>query len=267
MSEVHERRLYGHRGASASVAENTMESFQRAIVDGANAIELDVHVSADGHAVVSHDADGRRRAGVRRAIRDCSMSELRGWNVGASHEGVLARMPTFDEVLEAFPGVRLNVDIKPPDVSAVPRVLEAIERHRAAGRVTLASFHQAVLSALVRQRFAGEIGLGPSEVVQLWLGLTRLSRRFRPRGVAVQIPPRFRGLRLDTPAFIARCHALGLRVDYWVVNDPNAARVLLEAGADGIMSDEPATIAPVMSATSSFRPCSPDAPTDRTARR
>ena len=64
-------------------------------------------------------------------------------------------------------------------------------------------------------------------------------------GNAAHIPVHYGTVRLDRPRFIARCRALGLRVDYWVVDDPQKARQLLDAGATGIMSDDPALIAPV----------------------
>jgi glycerophosphoryl diester phosphodiesterase len=52
-------------------------------------------------------------------------------------------------------------------------------------------------------------------------------------------------IRFDRPAFLAKCHSLGLRVDYWVVDDPAEAKRLLDLGADGIMTNDPAAIRPV----------------------
>jgi glycerophosphoryl diester phosphodiesterase len=110
--------LYAHRGAPTELPENTLPSFRRALV-GATAIETDVHLTRDGHVVISHDPDGRRNAGVARAIRDATLAEVRMWDVGrafrAAHPDAPPQsftMPTLAEVLDELPGVPLNVDIK-----------------------------------------------------------------------------------------------------------------------------------------------------------
>jgi len=93
-----------------------------------------------------------------------------------------------------------------------------------------------------------------------WQGRTALTKievaalRFVPpvlsrlivRGHAAQVPVRYGMIRLDRPSFLRRCRRLGIRADYWVVNDREQARQLLAAGATGIMSDDPATMLPVM---------------------
>ena len=98
-------RIYAHRGASAELPENTMPAFRRAVALGADALELDIHATADGVLVVSHDPDGRRMAGVARRLADITWDEASRWDVGGG-----ARMPTFEEVVRAFPDVPLNVD-------------------------------------------------------------------------------------------------------------------------------------------------------------
>src|SRR5262245_31233802 len=74
--------LYAHRGASAELPENTIEAFLRALEVGATAIETDVHLTRDGHVVVSHDPSGERAAGVPRRICDATLAEVKAWDVG-----------------------------------------------------------------------------------------------------------------------------------------------------------------------------------------
>ena len=243
-----ERRLYGHRGASQRLPENTLPAFARALEDGADAIETDVHLTADGHVVISHDDSGERRAGVNRLIRQCTWDEVSRWVVGRTPEGEALRMPSLGEALERFPAVRFNVDIKTKSKDAALRTMDVVSRHNATDRVTLASFHDEVLGVLHDEQYGGAISLGPREVLQVIFAPRFVSRRIGVRGSAVQVPTRVKLLRLDTREFIARCHSLGLRVDYWVINDPDEARRLLDLGADGIVTDDPATIAPVMQA-------------------
>lgn len=240
-------RLYGHRGAPAHLPENTLPAFDRALADGANSLELDVHPTADGHFVVAHDPDGRRTAGVDEYIRDIRLDEVRRWNVapadgssGHAHIGV----PTLEEVLEAFPGVPMSIDLKPDEPDAVPPLLEIVARHSAEGHVTLASFSNRVVHRMRKLGYPGRTTLSKSEVAVLRFLPRALARHF-VKGDSAHIPVVHTGIRLDGRRFIERCRALGLRVDYWVVDDAEEARRLLDAGATGIMSDDPAAIAPV----------------------
>src|SRR5262245_56469363 len=98
-----------------------MISFERAAELGVDVLETDVHLSADGHVMVSHDADGLRAARVARSIRTCTLAELRGWDAGRAFVDGHGRtpfagrghsIPTLAEVLERFPRMALNIDIK-----------------------------------------------------------------------------------------------------------------------------------------------------------
>jgi len=244
---AHELRLYGHRGASARLPENTLPAFAAALEDGANALELDIHRTADGHFVVAHDPDGHRTAGIAQHIRELSLREVLSWNVAVGANGSDLdphNMPTLDEVLGAFPGVPMSIDLKPDDPDAVPSLLEVVARHGAEERVTLASFSTRVIRRIRGLGYPGRTTLSKLEVALVRFLPATVARRFIT-GDAAHIPMRHGIVRLDGPPFIARCRALGLRVDYWVVNDPQEARRLLAAGATGIMTDDPARIAPV----------------------
>ncbi|MCU0306077.1 MAG: hypothetical protein MUC56_18635 [Thermoanaerobaculales bacterium] len=231
-------RLYAHRGASARAPENTLPAFEIALADGANALELDIHRTADGHFVVAHDPDGSRLAGRPDAIRDLRLAELRGWRLGD------ASVPTLAEVLEAFPSTPLSVDLKPDDPTAVAPLLELIAAHGGEDRVTIASFHDHLVRRVRRLGWPGRTALTHTEVAALRLAPFAVARRL-VRGQAAQVPVRSGLVRLDRRAFLERCRRLGLRADYWVVNDPGEARALLAAGATGVMTDDPALIAPV----------------------
>ena len=245
----HELRLYGHRGASALLPENTLAAFERALADGANALELDVHPTADGHFVVAHDPDGQRMAGTAEHIHAITLDRVKKWMIGhGSGRGDLGHytVPSLAETLEAFPGVPMSIDLKPDDPNAVPPLLEVVARHGAEDRLTLASFSTRVVQRMRGLGYPGRTTLSKLEVALIRFLPTSVARRY-VMGNAAHIPVAHSGIRLDRPRFIARCRALGLRVDYWVVDDPQKARQLLDAGATGIMSDNPAAIAPVFS--------------------
>jgi glycerophosphoryl diester phosphodiesterase len=240
-------RLYGHRGAPAHLPENTLPAFEKALADGANALELDVHPTADGHFVVAHDPDGRRMAGIAEDIRSSTLAQVKRWNVavGTGRRDLECHtVPSLAELLEAFPEVPMSIDLKPDDPEAVPPLLEIVARHGAEGRVTLASFSTRVVRKIRTLGYPGRTTLSKSEVAVLRFLPGAVAKRY-VTGDAAHIPVVHNGIRLDGRRFIARCRKFGLRVEYWVVDDPEEARRLLDLGATGIMSDDPALIAPV----------------------
>ncbi len=245
-------RLYAHRGAAAEQPEKTLPSFRRALDLGADALEMDAHLTSDGIVVVSHDPDGNRMAGVDREIRRSQLSEVQSWDVGRGFVGKGGgrpfsgyRIPTLEEVLVEFPGVVLNVDVKQEAPDMVLAMLALLRKLRAQERVILASFSNRTIARLRQLGYEGPTSLGPAQMIELLLVPRPLLGLLPRRGQAVQIPPRERGIPLATRWLIEKCHRLGLRVDYWTINDPVIARALLAIGADGIMTDDPALIAPV----------------------
>lgn len=239
--------IYAHRGASFELPENTIEAFALALEIGAGALETDAHMTRDGHVVLSHDPTGEHCAGVKRAIADASFSEVRSWDVGARFQprrpgkftaGVRYRMPTLEEALEAFPSIYFNVDAKQTEPDMIPALLRAVDRCGAASRVRIASFSGRNLRRVRRRGYAGETGMSPGEVARLMFLPRPALRWYRPAGDAAQVPRRAYGIAFDRQSAIDRFHAVGLRVDFWTIDDPAEARRLLAMGADGIMTDD-----------------------------
>lgn len=256
--------LYAHRGTPLDLPENTMPGFRRALELGVGALETDVHMTRDGHVVVSHDPDGRRLAGVDAEIRASTFSEVSRWDVGARFAsrggepfaGRGFRVPLFEELLAETPGVPINIDVKQREPDMVGPLLALLDRLGAAERVLIASFSSATLREVRRRGYPGRTSLGMSEAVRLLTLPRRLLRRFPlPTNVA-QISTRFeapgRALRVELgrPWVIDKCHALGVRVEYWTVNDPDEAVALWRRGADGVMTDDPAALVPALASLS-----------------
>jgi glycerophosphoryl diester phosphodiesterase len=239
----------GHRGAAAERPENTMESFERAVELGVDVLETDAHMTSDGRVVLSHDGDGRRMAGVGWRIAGSTLREVQRWDVGwgfvdrhgdrpFSCRGV--RIPELGEVLASFRDVRVNVDVKQRTPWMVEPLLRVLRGHEE--RVTIASFHDDVVHAVRARGYRGATALSAREVQALLVLRGPLRHVWPVRGQAAQVPVRVGRLRLDTRAFVERCHARDIRVDYWVVNEPAEARTLLERGADGLITDDPARL-------------------------
>ena len=239
-------RIFAHRGARADSPENTIEAFQHALSAGANALELDVHASRDGVLVVIHDDHGRRIAGIDENVAEVSFRQIATWRVQyPDGSPSTASVPTLTDVLDQFPGIPLSVDLKVDDTAVADVLVELICDRNAQRSVTLASFHQRIMNHLHARAYPGPTALSRLEVAAVRFLPGILARRL-VRGTAAQIPRASGLVRLDRAPFITRCRQLGLRVDYWVVNQPSEALSLLERGATGVMTDDPVAVAPAV---------------------
>ncbi len=164
----HDFRLYAHRGASAELPENTLPAFRRALEIGVDALEMDVHLTRDGHPLVSHDEHAGRMGGVKARWSELDLAEAQRVDLGQGfvapdggrpHVGKGFRAPTFEEVLVELPGVRVNVDIKQARPPMVSPLLRLIRKLKAEDRVTLASFQTRTLLAVRQRGYGGETAL------------------------------------------------------------------------------------------------------------
>jgi glycerophosphoryl diester phosphodiesterase len=226
--------VLAHRGLATAAPENTLLAFVRALAAGAAYLETDVHASADGVAVISHDPDLRRVAG-----RDVRISQLTAAELSRIDLGEGQGFPTLAEALDAFPDARFNIDVK--DAAAAGPAADAILAARATSRVLIGSFSGRRRLAAVR-RLPGvatsisSLGVAVT-VIAAKLGARPLVRRAL-RGVdAVQIPLRVLGMRATTRRVIDAVHDAGAEMHVWTINDPAVMRRLLDRGVDGIISD------------------------------
>ncbi len=246
------QRIYAHRGAASEVPENTIASFRRAMECGATALEMDVHGTVDGCVVVSHDLDTARMTGVHRIITETTLADLQQLDAGYGFidgqgnrpwAGKGLTIPTLDKVLEEFPKVIINIDVKQSKPCIVDSVIEITRRHEAEHRVTLASFHHNTVRTIRKRGYRGATALSPMEIAGVLVLPLWVLRRWLPENLACQIPIQRGRIHLANSRFIAKCHSLGIRVDFWTINDQDVAKRLLAMGADGIMTDDPRRIA------------------------
>ncbi len=229
-----------------------MPAFERAVEIGVDSLEMDVQLTRDDQLIVVHDDTAARTAAAQVAWAQLDLESARRLDVGwgfltpdgmRPFAGKGIGVPTFEQVLDAFPTVPINVDLK--GGRAVEIMLELLRRKQAEHRVTLASFQTRTALAVRRHGFPGETALSQGEVVALLSLPGVLWRQLPYTGTAAQIPVRHGAIRFDRAAFIAKCHSLGLRVDFWTVDDRAEAARLLELGADGIITNDPAAIRPL----------------------
>lgn len=249
-----------HRGAPASAPENTFAAFDRAISDGADALEIDVRLSADGRLVVIHDGTVDRTTDGSGEVGSLSLDEISGLDAGyrfASGGGYPCRdrglsVPTLAETLGRYPEVPFNIEIKDKDPQAAREAVRVVSSSDATRRVVLASRDHAVIDE-VRDASEGRIPTGASGREALFfvlLGRVGLAPRLDPEYDRLQLPPNYRGFDLITPELIADAGGEGVRVDVWTVNDAARMNRLLDLGVDGIITDRPDVLRSVIASRS-----------------
>ncbi|GAA1990880.1 glycerophosphodiester phosphodiesterase [Nocardiopsis rhodophaea] len=213
--------------------ENTALAFQHAIDLGYRYLETDVHATSDGVLLAFHDDTLDRTTDRSGAIADLPYSEVAQARVGGSEP-----VPVLEDLLGSWPEARFNIDIKSD--AAVWPLVRVLRRTGAWDRVCVGSFDQLRLDR-ARAAFDRPVATscGPVDVARLrFASFTPLLGWLARRGVeAVQIPLRMRGFPLLSRDVIATAHRLGMQVHVWTINDPALMARLLDAGVDGIVSD------------------------------
>ncbi len=211
-----------------------MLAFMEAVALGVSHVETDVHASADGVAIVSHDDTLERVASRPERVADLTAEELARVPLGLGQT-----LPSLREALDAFPDTRFNIDIKSAD--AVIPTVQAVRDAYARDRVLLTSFSER------RRRAAVELLPGvatsasaPRFVAALLAAASgaRPLQRLALRGLdALQVPEKTLGLTVSTPRILNAFHRVGIEVHVWTVNEVADMRRLLDAGIDGLVTD------------------------------
>ncbi len=229
-----------HRGASAIAPPNTLAAFRRAAQLGADGVELDVHLSADGVPVVIHDftvdatTDGTGRVG------EMPLAALKELDAGSRFDPAFAgeRIPTLEEVFTEVGGrLLINVELKSMPGNDYPgleaAVAALIRRHDLTAQVLVSSFNPFAL-----RRFRREM---PEVPIGFLYETAPLSRAARLAAAVVGLRPHavHPWWGMITPQTVRRAHARGRRVVAWTVDDPAAMARLAEWGVDAIITNHP----------------------------
>lgn len=247
-------RVIGHRGAAAVAPENTLPSFAHAVEVGADAVELDLHASSDGHLVVIHDPTLERTTDRRGTVESSTLSELREADAGHGFtpdrgatfpfRGQGVRIPTLEDVLETIGDLPVVAEIKSPGAGRA--MGEWLQRNPARERILVGGFKREEVDPAgrhARWRCAYHDELRR----YVLLGKCGLGRLAVPRDVdAAMVPERRGAVRIVTRAFVRRAHADGLGVFVWTVNRPADIRRLFDWGVDGLVSDVPGRVRRVL---------------------
>jgi glycerophosphoryl diester phosphodiesterase len=270
--------VFAHRGGAALRPENTILAFDHGLSLGADGIELDVHLSRDGIAVVHHDATLERTTDGRGPLAALTAAELARLDAGhwftppgnphspagpspaAAREpalypfrGLAGGVPTLEDVLRRYTDARFIVELKVNDPVLAHRAIDAIRGAKAVERTALGSFGRRVLRAA--REYEPRIPTGASRE-ETRLALYRSWVRWpvrRPRYQEFQVPELSGSTRVVSPRFVQYAHEAGVAVRVWTVNDEADMRRLLEWGVDALISDCPDVAVKLVSSRTAAR--------------
>jgi len=230
---------FAHRGGTEAHPENSLAAFRHAVDLGFSYLETDVHATSDGVVIAFHDV-----ALDRVTDRVGRISELTWAEVSEARLDGTEPIPLMEDLLTAFPEVRINID--PKDDRVVDPLVEVLNRHEALDRVCLGSFSD---RRLRRCRDLLGPGLctsaGPLAVARIRLSSFGLPTG-RPSARCLQVPVRQGRIPLVDRRFVDHAHDRGLQVHVWTIDDPMEMHRLLDLGVDGIMTDQPSVLRSVL---------------------
>lgn len=242
--------LLAHRGWSSVAPENTLVAFERALEAGAEVLECDVQLSADGVVVVIHDPRLDRTTDGSGRVRERTWAQIRRLDAGYSQrfDDTFAGepVPRLEEVLDMARGrARVFVEIKPESVglargerSVEARTVAAARRTGTLDELRVLSFSPRAL-AQVRAR-APEVPLG---LVFRWWRHRRVVSEAEAAGAGYLVA--FAARLHARPEIVAAAHERGIRVGSYVVDDEVVLGRMLEIGVDGIATNRVGELLPV----------------------
>jgi glycerophosphoryl diester phosphodiesterase len=240
-----------HRGSSEALAEHTLGAYRRAVREGADALECDVRLTADGHLVCLHDRRVERTSDGRGVVSSLELADLHDLDF-ASWKGNTTEVPDHDDSRR---------------VLTLNRLLDMVAAEERRVEVAVETKHPTRYAGLVERRLVellesyGWGGSGPDKRVRVmsysWASLRRVHERapglttvylmdrvpLRLRDGALPRGVRIAGLSIDTvreyPQQVPRLHANGNQVHVHVVNEDADVRICLSLGVDAIITDRP----------------------------
>ena len=224
----------GHRGARGYIAENTLESIQKALDLNVDGIEIDVFRCASGEIVVFHDKKLQRLTGHNGLIEETTFEELKNMLVEGRY-----RIPTLQQVLEKIGGkILLNVELKGEN-TAIPTAT-ILKQY-------LSDSQSDIKKLIVSSKNWKELTLFKNQNTNIPIGVLSHYNIFLEKGVdaiiekgrelsALAIHPKFSILNKKA---IDKMHSAGFLVYSWTINSPKDIQRAIRLGVDGIITDFP----------------------------
>jgi len=235
-----------HGGGLGRAPANTLAALEQAVADGADILEADAQLTADGILVLMHDDTVDRTTNGSGRVMDLTLAEIGPLNAAFGFEGEPAdrfaddgiAVPALAEALVNFPDHRWIVEIKPDTEDAARVMCETIRAAGMESRVLVGSFHDSAMAHF--RAFCPEVatGMARNEAFSFYV-MARLGlAKFHPSpAIALQLPPDASGLDAIHPRLVSAARARGIAVHVWTINDPDEMARFIARGVDGIITD------------------------------
>ena len=238
--------VVAHRGASATEAENTLEAFEAAVAAGADVVEFDVRITADGEPVVMHDPDVSRTTDGHGLVRDRTLAQLKRLRI-RTRDGGAAEVPTLAETLRCCSGrIAVDVEIKnipgepdfdAQDERAVEATLRALEDTAFSGKVLISSFNPFSIGRAHAMAPDVPTGLLTDRDVEAPAAAAYAHGEGHP-----WVLPYFQQVQEAGPSLAEQVHAFGMLLGTWITDDPAVAVGLMRVGVDAVATNDPAAV-------------------------
>ncbi len=256
-------QVFAHRGNSLYFPENTIPAFKSAADLNVDCIETDIHLTIDGTCVIWHDDTLQNLTGDPARICSKTLKELKALDAGRTFSpdngktfpfrdtGI--RMAALEEVLEALPEMKFNIDLKDNNRKLVREFVRIIRKHKAEGRILGASFHHENILQL--RELMPELATSFSEkearsiVISQKAGILRFKKNFQAE--AFQVPEYLKGLKIVTPGLLKTLHTHNIFIHVWTINNSADMKRLFTMGVDGIFTDDPLLLMKTMAGSKS----------------
>lgn len=242
--------VIAHRGGAGIFPENTLYAFQESWKLGVDILEMDIRETADGKLVVMHDKSINRTTDGEGNISEMTLETVKNLNAGFKFttdsgqtfpfRGQKITVPTLEEVFNALPNARFNLEIKHETPTIVSSLCNLIRQHKLSEKVIVASFSGDNLEKFRQECTEVATSASTSEVTKfLAYYKTGLGENYTPKMSALQTPEKLGSLQVVSKEFLETARKLNLQVHVWTINKSEDMQRLIEIKVDGIMTDYP----------------------------
>lgn len=245
--------VIAHQGGDGLWPGDTLYAFEKAVKLGADVLEMDAHITKDGHIVLMHDESVDRTTDGTGLIEDLTLGELKQLDAAYlwsnddgktfPYRGQGIQVPTLDELFTKFPQMRYVIEIKLTTNPIDKPLCDLIRKHSMQDKVVVASFHDVAMENFRNTCPEVTTSASRTEVRNyVLLGKAFLWGFYFPKFQTIQPPwnPNDSlGIQIMTARFIRESHTKNIRVEPWTVNDPALMKRYIDWGVDGIITDRP----------------------------
>tara|TARA_A100001011_G_scaffold379730_1_gene446127 strand:+ start:73 stop:978 length:906 start_codon:yes stop_codon:yes gene_type:complete len=246
-----------HRGGLGLSPENTITSFNRAIKEGADILELDIRSTSDSILVLLHDEAVDRTTDGKGRISELTLKEAKRLNAGYRwtendslsfpFRALNIKIPTFNEFLANFKDYKLNIEIKQHDNFIAKKLCESIKENQIEDNVVIGSFNDEVLDEF--RYHCPDVATSPGRnEIRTFYGFSYvyLDKFYSPKSDIYQLPDFFGSTHVLTEKFVNAIKQKNIPIFVWTVNEPDEMKKFIEMGLDGIITDYPDRLSKVL---------------------